>query len=171
MRATPKIIISYDADGAGQAAAQRAIDILSVPICINVLRIPGAKDPDEFIKAKGAGRSRRLIEQSEGHNAYRLSRLRPSSMTRRPAHRVFKSDVGSHSAELSAKSIWDGGQMAGVTTDALKIEVKRAIGHATNERTAEHRAIRAAVQNAQPKDRALHYPDIRAGRAEEGILV
>ncbi|MFR4972384.1 MAG: DnaB-like helicase N-terminal domain-containing protein [Butyricicoccus pullicaecorum] len=41
---------------------------------------------------------------------------------------------------------------------------------ATNERTAEHRAIRAAVQNAQPKDRALHYPDIRAGRAEEGIL-
>src|SRR5699024_2116086 len=52
-RHTKKIIISYDADGAGQAAAQRAIDILKrADLQVNVLRIPGAKDPDEFIKDK-----------------------------------------------------------------------------------------------------------------------
>ncbi len=32
-RHTDRIVISYDADGAGQAAAQRAIDILKNVIC------------------------------------------------------------------------------------------------------------------------------------------
>lgn len=61
-RYTKKIIISYDADGAGQAAAQRAIDILKrADLQVNVLRIPGAKDPDEFIKAEG----RRGVPQAD----------------------------------------------------------------------------------------------------------
>ena len=42
---------------------------------IKVLRIPGAKDPDEFIKAKGADAYRRLIEHSDSDNAYRLDTI------------------------------------------------------------------------------------------------
>ena len=55
-RHTDRIVISYDADGAGQAAAQRAIDILKkCDLQVKVLRIPGAKDPDEFIKGTRRG--------------------------------------------------------------------------------------------------------------------
>ena len=55
-RHTDRIVISYDADGAGQAAAQRAIDILkNADLQVKVLRIPGAKDPDEFIKGTRCG--------------------------------------------------------------------------------------------------------------------
>ena len=69
-------MISYDADGAGQAAAQRAIDILKkCDLQVKVLKIPGAKDPDEFIKAKGADAFRAIIDRSENHNAYRLEQI------------------------------------------------------------------------------------------------
>ena len=45
---------------------QRAIDILKkCDLQVKVLRIPGAKDPDEFIKARGADAFRNLIERSE----------------------------------------------------------------------------------------------------------
>ena len=45
-------VIAYDGDGAGVAAAQRAIPILEkAGLKVKVLRMQGAKDPDEFIKA------------------------------------------------------------------------------------------------------------------------
>ena len=75
-RHTEQIVISYDADGAGQSAAQRAIDILKkCDLQVKVLRIPGAKDPDEFIKARGAAAFRALIERSEDHNAFRIEQI------------------------------------------------------------------------------------------------
>ena len=47
-------IISYDGDGAGVAAAQRAIPLLEkAGLKVKVLRMQGAKDPDEFIKRFG----------------------------------------------------------------------------------------------------------------------
>ena len=47
-------IISYDGDGAGVAAAQRAIPLLEkAGLKVKVLRMQGAKDPDEFIKNLG----------------------------------------------------------------------------------------------------------------------
>ncbi|MGN1031777.1 MAG: DNA primase, partial [Butyricicoccaceae bacterium] len=76
-RYTEQVVICYDADSAGQKAAQRAIDILNrAGLRVKVLRIPGAKDPDEFIKAKGAEAFRKLIERSENHIEYRLQRIR-----------------------------------------------------------------------------------------------
>ena len=55
-RHTKNIVISYDADGAGQAASQRAIDILKkADLSVKVLKMPGAKDPDEFIREKRTG--------------------------------------------------------------------------------------------------------------------
>ena len=49
-------IISYDGDGAGVAAAQRAIPLLEkAGLKVKVLRMQGAKDPDEFIKREPGG--------------------------------------------------------------------------------------------------------------------
>jgi DNA primase len=47
------VVICYDSDNAGLKAAQRAIDILEkTGLNVKVLNVPGAKDPDEFIKEK-----------------------------------------------------------------------------------------------------------------------
>ena len=46
-----EVIISYDSDSAGQKATQRAINLLSeAGINTRIIKMNGAKDPDEFIK-------------------------------------------------------------------------------------------------------------------------
>ncbi|MCX7843251.1 MAG: DNA primase [Clostridia bacterium] len=60
-----EIIISYDADTAGQAATLRGLDILNDIGCnVKVLRIPEGKDPDEFVRKNGPKAMQELIENS-----------------------------------------------------------------------------------------------------------
>ncbi len=52
---TKQVIISYDTDEAGQRAANKAIKLLGeVGLDVRVLRVTGAKDPDEFLKKNGS---------------------------------------------------------------------------------------------------------------------
>ncbi|MBO5907691.1 MAG: DNA primase [Clostridia bacterium] len=70
-RYTKKVIISYDADEAGQKAAMRAIGMLSeVGLDVTILKVPGAKDPDEYIKTYGADKFRSLLESSKTRFEY-----------------------------------------------------------------------------------------------------
>jgi len=49
-RYTQEVVLLYDADEAGQAAAARGADaILSAGLRLKVLRLPDAKDPDEYL--------------------------------------------------------------------------------------------------------------------------
>ena len=177
-RHTKQIIISYDADGAGQAAAQRAIDILKkCDLQVRVLRIPGAKDPDEFLREKGPDAFRRLIERSEGHNAYRLEQIAAKYDFEEDDQRVaFLQDAARMLAAIEnavEREVYQGraAQMAGVSADAMAHEVARQMAIRKKQRKkAEHREIRAAVQGAQPQDKRLRYDDMRSARAEEGIL-
>ncbi|MBQ5312061.1 MAG: DNA primase, partial [Oscillospiraceae bacterium] len=70
-----EVIISYDSDGAGQNAAMRAINILSeAGLRTRVLKIDGAKDPDEFIKKFGAARFGHILDNSEGAVNFELQK-------------------------------------------------------------------------------------------------
>ena len=60
-----QVIIGYDADGAGQAATLRGMEILQNMGCdIRVLQIYGAKDPDEFIIKYGPERFQKCVESA-----------------------------------------------------------------------------------------------------------
>ncbi len=75
-RYTKKVIISYDADEAGQKAAMRAIKLLSeVGLDVTILKVPGAKDPDEYIKANGADKFRALLAESKTKFDYNLDNI------------------------------------------------------------------------------------------------
>ena len=75
-RYTKKVIISYDADEAGQKAAMRAIKLLSeVGLDVTILRIPGAKDPDEYIKKFGSEKFRQVLSQSKSRFEYNLDNI------------------------------------------------------------------------------------------------
>lgn len=70
-----EVIIAYDSDAAGQAATRKAISHFSdVGLRTRILRMEGAKDPDEFIKKFGAQRFRILIEKSGDANNFLLDR-------------------------------------------------------------------------------------------------
>ncbi len=62
---TQKVIISYDSDEAGQNAANKAMRILGeVGMDVRVLKLNGAKDPDEYIRRFGADKFRQVLDQS-----------------------------------------------------------------------------------------------------------
>lgn len=68
---TKKVILSYDSDEAGVSAAKRAIPILTdAGLEVKMLRMEGAKDPDEYIKKFGAVRFKNLLDDSQGKLDY-----------------------------------------------------------------------------------------------------
>ena len=72
-RYTKKVIISYDADEAGQKAAQRAMKMLDeVGLEVGVIKVPGAKDPDEYIKTYGKEKFREVISGSKTKFEYNM---------------------------------------------------------------------------------------------------
>lgn len=73
----PEIILGYDSDGAGQAAILRGLDILSNIGCnVKILRIPDAKDPDEFINKNGPERLIKLMDNAMTLVEFKLERLK-----------------------------------------------------------------------------------------------
>lgn len=76
-RYADEIILSYDADEAGQKATARALGIFGATgMEIKVLRLTGGKDPDEIIKKYGAQRFRDIINGAANDTEYRLLRAR-----------------------------------------------------------------------------------------------
>ena len=72
-RYTKRIIISYDADEAGQKAAKRAMQLLSeVGLEVSVLKIPDAKDPDEYIKKYGKDSFAHLLKNTKSKFEYNV---------------------------------------------------------------------------------------------------
>ncbi len=70
---TKQVIISYDSDDAGQAATRKAVRMLSeVGLDVRILRMEGAKDPDEYIKKFGADNFRRLLDASRTGFEFKL---------------------------------------------------------------------------------------------------
>ena len=62
---TKKVVISYDSDAAGQRAADKAFTLLQeVGIEVKILKMSGAKDPDEYIKTFGAAKFKELLNSS-----------------------------------------------------------------------------------------------------------
>ncbi len=75
-RYTDLVSLSYDSDGPGQNATNRAIDLLKKnDVKIKVIHIPNAKDPDEFIKKFGAQRFRLLLEGSANSTEFTISSI------------------------------------------------------------------------------------------------
>lgn len=76
-KSTEQVILGYDADGAGQAAIVRGMEILKNMGCdIRVLQISGAKDPDEFVIKYGPDRFRKCIDDAISVVEYKVKNLK-----------------------------------------------------------------------------------------------
>ena len=72
-RYTKRVIISYDSDEAGVKAATRAMKLLEeVGLDVSVLSVPGAKDPDEYIKKFGVEKFKQVINGAKSKFDYSL---------------------------------------------------------------------------------------------------
>ncbi len=76
-RYAPRAVLCYDNDEAGKKATLRAGDILyDAGVKVRVLTVTDGKDPDEFIKAKGADMFGVLIENAKPLIEYKIDEAR-----------------------------------------------------------------------------------------------
>ncbi len=88
-RYTKKVIICYDADEAGQKAAQRALKMLGeVGLDVGVIKVPGAKDPDEYIKTFGKDKFAEVISGSKSKFEYNMDSVLSKYNTDIPQDRI-----------------------------------------------------------------------------------
>lgn len=74
-RYADKVIISYDADVAGQNATLRGLEILKgAGLDVRVLIIPEGKDPDEFVRVNGKESFLKLVNNAISLIDYRIKR-------------------------------------------------------------------------------------------------
>lgn len=74
-RYADKVVISYDADVAGQMATLRGLEVLrTAGFDVRVLQIPQGKDPDEFVRSNGKEAFLKLINAAEPLIDYRIKK-------------------------------------------------------------------------------------------------
>ena len=177
-RYTNEVIIAYDSDGAGMKAAQRAIGILEkLDLKVRVLRMTGAKDPDEFIKEKGAEAFRQLLEGSQDQLDYRLKSVTDKyDLTADDQKVAFLKEATDLLARLPGpveRQVYSMrvASMVGVAGDAVSAEVeRRRKGLLTRAHSEQSKQLTRPEKLYQPAEKALRYDDAASAVAEEGII-
>ena len=76
-KSTEQVILGFDADGAGQTAIARSMEIIKKMGCdMRVLQIEGAKDPDEFIVKYGEGRFKLAVDNAISLVEFKVKNLK-----------------------------------------------------------------------------------------------
>lgn len=177
-RYTDQVIIAYDNDGAGQKASQRAIGILEkLDVRVKVLRMSGAKDPDEFIKRKGADAFRNLLDASENQVDYRLRNVTDKYDLNVDEQKV---DFLKEATELVARlpgaverQVYSMrvASMAGVAADVVSGEVERKRKRLLSRaQRSDQREQSRPERQLQPAEKGLRYEDPCSAAAEEGLI-
>ena len=177
-RYTNEVILAYDSDAAGQKASQRAIGILErLDMKVRVLHMEGAKDPDEFIRARGADAFRALLEGSEDQVDWRLNAITQKYDLRQPDQKVaFLKEATELVAALPGQverevyAIRVAG-LAEVTREAVVSEVeRRRKRRVTRAQKDTQQAMIRPERLSQPAARELRYNDPVSAAAEEGLI-
>lgn len=72
-----EVVLSYDSDAAGQKAMQRGIEIMqSLGVPVRILKMEGAKDPDEYVLKYGPERFEKLVDNSISPAEYKIDLLK-----------------------------------------------------------------------------------------------
>lgn len=172
------IILSYDADEAGQKATARALGIFGTTgMEIKVLHLEGGKDPDEIIKNYGAQRFQAIIDGAANDTEYRLLKARQGIDLATDDGKVkYLSVAAEILAEIGSPVEVDvyASRLAhelGVDKLAIQSQVKykreglkkrRAV-----KREQEQTRLLVNGQNTKNPERAQH---LRAAKAEETLI-
>lgn len=177
-RYTKKVIISYDSDEAGQKAANKAMLLLGrVGVEVRVLKMRGAKDPDEFIRKNGAEAFRALLNESRTGFEYKLEAITGKYdislvESKRRAAEELAALIAEYDStverELYSKRA---GEILGISpeslrTDAERIRRKKLREHDREQNRNAHATLRQYSNKVNP-DAAKN---LRAAYAEETLL-
>lgn len=173
-----EVVIAYDADNAGVNAANRAIELLKeAGVAIKILRIPNAKDPDEFIKKFGREKFERLLDGSAADMEYRLFQAQTGLNLEQDEDRVtyLKKAVKLLCEVPNAieREIYIArtAKQVGIGAEALSLEVKRARKELIAKKKKEQERKDLSPLTAKGSTaRELKYQNTKSAVAEEKLI-
>jgi DNA primase len=72
-RLAKEVVICFDADNAGQNAAQRAVDVLlKEDIQVRIARIPAGEDPDSLLRKRPAAEFQAILDEAKDYTRHLL---------------------------------------------------------------------------------------------------
>ena len=129
---TGQVVICYDSDTAGQTAANKAMRLLEgVGVDVRVLKLEGAKDPDEYIKKFGADGFRRVLDGSMTGFDFRMENTLSQYNLAIPDEKIKASAAlcgiiaDSHSEVERDVYVHKASERMGVSAQAMKNDVER----------------------------------------------
>lgn len=181
-RYADEVIICYDADGAGQKATARAIDILrNAGLPIKILTVPSGKDPDEFIRSKGENGPaafKLLIEKCGNDIEYRLMKLKENyNLNTTDGKVAFLNEAVKIVATIESpieRDVFASKLCAELEIDknAFLEQISKVKRRGRRENIKkETRQIQAELNGQSDKINREHYKKPRSSSAEEALLV
>lgn len=181
-RYADEVIICYDADGAGQKATARAIDILrNAGLPIKILTVPSGKDPDEFIRSKaenGPAAFKLLIEKCGNDIEYRLMKLKENyNLNTTDGKVAFLNEAVKIVATIESpieRDVFASKLCAELEIDknAFLEQISKVKRRGRRENIKkETRQIQAELNGQNDKINREHYKKPRSSSAEEALLV
>lgn len=181
-RYADEVIICYDADGAGQKATARAIDILrNAGLPIKILTVPSGKDPDEFIRSKGENGPaafKLLIEKCGNDIEYRLMKLKENyNLNTTDGKVAFLNEAVKIVATIESpieRDVFASKLCAELEIDknAFLEQISKVKRRGRRENIKkETRQIQAELNGQNDKINREHYKKPRSSSAEEALLV
>ena len=166
-----EVILSYDSDEAGQKATLRSLELFrNSPVRVGVLQIPGAKDPDEYIKKYGADRFKALLDGVGNALDFRLGRLRSQYDLKQDAQRLeYVKEAVEMLAERSnptEQEVYAGrlAEETNISKTAIMAQLADAVKKAGSKRRREQN--RARLQEGEMNQIKVPYS---AGRGALGM--
>ena len=175
---TDQVVLIYDGDEAGQNATRRAMPMLEKSgLQMRVLRMQGAKDPDEFLKKFGADRFKLLLEGAENQMEYQLQALARKYDLNLDDQKVeflkaaaeLLSTVGS----AVQREVYGtrAAEAAGVSYEAMKLEIDKAYRRRVRrDQKRQEKIDLAPADKLRPKSRSIRYDNLKSAMAEENLL-
>ncbi|PYI82701.1 MAG: DNA primase [Verrucomicrobia bacterium] len=156
-RYVDEVVLCFDSDIAGQAAAVRVLDsLLASGLAIRVATVPAPHDPDSFIKEFGGPAFQELIGKAEGFFDYYLKRLCQINDVASDKGRVaVVKDLGVAVQKTRNQVLIDtyaqkAALRLGVSPDALRAEFKKLSRSKTETPAAGNEAAESADTPARP---------------------
>ena len=173
-----KVVLCYDSDSAGINASQRALEILGrLDLKTKVVTVPEGKDPDEFIKLKGADSFRLLLEDSEGGTDFKLNLIKLKHDLTDASQKVeFLRESVYMLAELPSRTEREVyamrvAEMAGISSASVISEVeKRRKWLERQKKKAEQGKPLSPASAVQPGVKEFRFEHPESAVAEKGLI-
>ena len=175
---TKRVIICYDADNAGQTAASKAMRLFGeVGVEVRVLKLAGAKDPDEYIKKFGVDSFKRVIAESKTGFEFKLDKILSTYNIEiaeekiKAASEVSSIIANTYSGVERDIYIRRAAETLGVSKEAMAGDVERLRRKWANERRKEEsKDALLQIKNIGDRTNPEAALNPRASAAEEGLL-